>query len=168
MALGKIKVDDDQLAGAQLSKAEKKRLRRQEKKLKKFGIRDESKMNKVEKFFYNIQKRRRIKKRKRVSRSFIGDAALFLLLCAFGAFSAYPLVEAMANEGNPNSVSDAGVGALCIRTAVQGAYLNVKINASGIKDRTIADAILAEAAQIAADADQKEKEILETVNKVIG
>ena len=70
MALGKIKVDDDQLAGAQLSKAEKKRLRRQEKKLKKFGIRDESKMNKVEKFFYNIQKRRRIKKRKRVSRSF--------------------------------------------------------------------------------------------------
>ena len=92
MALGKIKVDDDQLAGAQLSKAEKKRLRRQEKKLKKYGIRDESKMNKVEKFFYNIQKRRRIKKRKRVSRSFLGDAALFLLLCLFGAFSAYPLV----------------------------------------------------------------------------
>ena len=83
MALGKIKVDDDQLAGVQLSKAEKKRLRRQEKKLKKYGIRDESKMNKVEKFFYNIQKRRRIKKRKRVSRSFIGDAALFLLLLAY-------------------------------------------------------------------------------------
>ena len=84
------------------------------------------------------------------------------------AFSAFPLIEAMAKEGNPNSVSDAGVGALSIRTAVQGAYLNVKINASGIKDRTVADSILAEAAQISADADQKEKEILDIVNKVIG
>ena len=54
MALDKIRVDEDQLKGVALSKAEKKRLRRQEKKLKKFGIRDESKMNKVEKFFYNI------------------------------------------------------------------------------------------------------------------
>ena len=84
------------------------------------------------------------------------------------SFSAFPLVEAMAKEGNPNSVSDAGVGALCVRTAVHGAYLNVKINASGIKDRTIADAILAEAAEIVALTDAKEKEILDIVNKVIG
>lgn len=84
------------------------------------------------------------------------------------ACSAFPLIEAMAKEGNPNSVSDAGVGALSIRTAVQGAYLNVKINASGIKDRTIADAILAEAAEIAAFTDTKEKEILEIVNQIIG
>lgn len=84
------------------------------------------------------------------------------------ACSAFPLIEAMAKEGNPNSVSDAGVGALSIRTAVQGAYLNVKINAAGIKDRTIADAILAEAAEIATLTDAKEKEILEVVNAVIG
>lgn len=84
------------------------------------------------------------------------------------AYSAFPLVEAMAKEGNPNSVSDAGVGALCIRTAVHGAYLNVKINASGIKERTIADAILAEGAKIVALTDSKEKEILEIVNTVIG
>lgn len=84
------------------------------------------------------------------------------------AFSAFPLIEAMAKEGNPNSVSDAGVGALSIRTAVQGAYLNVKINAAGIKDRTVADAILAEAAGIAIFTDAKEKEILEVVNAVIG
>lgn len=84
------------------------------------------------------------------------------------ACSAFPLIEAMAKEGNPNSVSDAGVGALSIRTAVQGAYLNVKINAAGIKDRTIADAILAEAAEIAAFTDTKEKEILEIVNQIIG
>ena len=49
-------------------------------------------MNKVEKFFYNIQKRRRIKKKKRMSRSVGGDIALFLMLCLFGAFSAYPLL----------------------------------------------------------------------------
>ena len=84
------------------------------------------------------------------------------------SYSAFPLVEAMAKEGNPNSVSDAGVGALCVRTAVHGAYLNVKINASGIKDRAKADAILAEAAEIVALTDAKEKEILDIVNKVIG
>ena len=84
------------------------------------------------------------------------------------AFSAFPLVEAMAKDGNPNSVSDAGVGALCIRTAVHGAYLNVKINAAGIKDRAIADAILTEGAQIVAATDAKEKEIIEVVNRVIG
>lgn len=81
---------------------------------------------------------------------------------------AFDIVEAMAKEGNPNSVSDAGVGALCIRTAVHGAYLNVKINASGIKDRSIADAILNEAAQIVQATDIREKEILDIVNKIIG
>lgn len=84
------------------------------------------------------------------------------------SFRAFDLVEAMAKEGNPNSVSDAGVGALCIRTAVHGAYLNVKINASGIKDRTIADKILSEAASIVEATDKREKEIIEVVNRVIG
>lgn len=84
------------------------------------------------------------------------------------SFSVFPIVEAMVKDGNPNSVSDAGVGALCVRTAVHGAYLNVKINAAGIKDRTIADAILIEAAQIVEATDKKEAEILELVNKIIG
>ena len=84
------------------------------------------------------------------------------------SFSVFPIVEAMVKDGNPNSVSDAGVGALCVRTAVHGAYLNVKINAAGIKDRTIADAILTEAAQIVEATDKKEAEILELVNKIIG
>lgn len=84
------------------------------------------------------------------------------------SFRAFDIVEAMAKEGNPNSVSDAGVGALCIRTAVHGAYLNVKINASGIKDRTIAEAILKEAADIVKATDTREKEILDVVNKIIG
>ncbi len=56
------------------------------------------------------------------------------------AAEAMPIAKAMAETGNPNSVSDAGVGALCIRTAVYGAYLNVKINAAGLDDK--ADEIL--------------------------
>lgn len=83
------------------------------------------------------------------------------------SYSAFPIIEAMAKDGNPNSVSDAGVGALCIRTAVHGAYLNVKINAAGIKDRTIADRILAEAAEVVKLTDAKEAEIIAVVNDVI-
>jgi glutamate formiminotransferase len=83
------------------------------------------------------------------------------------AFKAFDLVEAMAKDGNPNSVSDAGVGALCIRTAVFGAHLNVRINAAGIKDKKVADVILAEAQRIAKETEIREKEILVVVNKVI-
>ena len=83
------------------------------------------------------------------------------------AFEVFPLVKAMAETGNPNSVSDAGVGALAARSAVLGAYLNVKINAAGLKDRQKADAILAEAADIAAKAEATEKETLAIVESKI-
>jgi len=83
------------------------------------------------------------------------------------AIKVFPLVKIMAQEGNPNSVSDAGVGALAARTAVLGAYLNVKINASGLKNREIADKILSEAQKIAQQADILEKEVLEIVNEKI-
>ena len=84
------------------------------------------------------------------------------------SFKVFELVEAMTAEGNPNSVSDAGVGALAARSAVLGAFLNVKINAAGLKDRAKADALVAEAAEIAARAEQEEKRILEAVNAKIG
>ena len=86
MATDKIMVDDEEIAGVELSKEEKKRLKRQEKKLKKFGLKDESKMGKMELFFYRMEKRRKIKKKKRVSRSVAGDISLFILLCLFGLF----------------------------------------------------------------------------------
>lgn len=79
------------------------------------------------------------------------------------ALGVFPLVKAMAGTGNPNSVSDAGVGALAARSAVLGAYLNVKINAAGLKDRAKADGILAEAAAIAAQTIEAEKEVLAIV-----
>lgn len=80
------------------------------------------------------------------------------------SFATFEIIRAMAVEGNPNSVSDAGVGALAARAAVLGAGLNVKINAAGLKDRTVADALVAEANQLIADACREEAEILEIVN----
>lgn len=78
-----------------------------------------------------------------------------------------PLVRQMAETGNPNSVTDAGVGALCARAAVQGAFLNVKINATGLDDREYAEKVLAEGLAIANRADQEEAEILAIVNSKI-
>lgn len=78
-----------------------------------------------------------------------------------------PLVRQMAETGNPNSVTDAGVGALCARAAVQGAFLNVKINTTGLDDREYADKVLAEGLAIANRADQEEAEILAIVNSKI-
>lgn len=83
------------------------------------------------------------------------------------SFKAFEIARAMASEGNPNSVSDAGVGALAARSAVLGAELNVKINAAGLKDRDVADRLVGEAAGIAAKAVQEEKEILDIVNSKI-
>lgn len=83
------------------------------------------------------------------------------------AYSGFDLVEKMAAEGNPNSVSDAGVGALCLRSAIHGAYLNVKINASGLKDAETVARLNAEADAIIANTDRREKEIIAIVNKVI-
>ena len=80
------------------------------------------------------------------------------------AVKAFPLLRRMAKEGNPNSVSDAGVGALAARSAVLGAQLNVKINASGLKNRDDASRLLAEAEAVAADAIKAEEDILNIVN----
>ncbi|MDE5940499.1 MAG: glutamate formimidoyltransferase [Muribaculaceae bacterium] len=83
------------------------------------------------------------------------------------AAAVMPLVKAMAEKGNPNSVSDAGVGALAARSAVLGAWLNVRINAAGLKDRVKADEILNEAAGIAAKAQDDEKAVLAIVDRVM-
>lgn len=84
------------------------------------------------------------------------------------ALRVFEIVKAMADIGNPNSVSDAGVGALAARSAVLGAQLNVKINAAGLKDRATAEALTAEAEQIAAEAIALEAEVLKIVNEKIG
>lgn len=83
------------------------------------------------------------------------------------AYETFDLLESMASTGNPASVSDAGVGALAARSGVLGAWLNVRINAAGLKDREKANRILAEADEIKENAMRRESQILEIVNKVI-
>jgi glutamate formiminotransferase/formiminotetrahydrofolate cyclodeaminase len=84
------------------------------------------------------------------------------------AFDAFEVVKAMAENGNPNSVSDAGVGALCVSSAVMGAFLNVKINAAGLKDRAYAEQVVAEGTEIERRAISLESEIMSIVNQKIG
>ena len=79
------------------------------------------------------------------------------------SFRAFDICRAMAEEGNPNSVSDAGVGALAARAAVLGAGLNVKINAGSLKDREVADKLIAEANELIQKANAEEQEILKIV-----
>ncbi|MFI5136109.1 MAG: cyclodeaminase/cyclohydrolase family protein, partial [Chitinophagales bacterium] len=79
------------------------------------------------------------------------------------AYDSFDIIEAMAKDGNPNSVSDAGVGALCTRSAVLGAYLNVKINAGGLKDDMLRKNFLANADDLKSKAISREETILKVV-----
>lgn len=85
------------------------------------------------------------------------------LLVMREAYAAMEVIRAMAEIGNPNSVSDAGVGALCARSAVLGAGLNVKINSGAIEDKVWVEKILAEAERLETLARQAEGAILEVV-----
>lgn len=73
------------------------------------------------------------------------------------------ICRAMAETGNPNSVSDAGVGTLALRAAVRGAFLNVKINAGGCQDREFVKTILEKGSGIEKQADELEKKIMAIV-----
>jgi len=84
------------------------------------------------------------------------------------AAASMEVVKAMAESGNPNSVSDAGVGALCVRSAVMGAFMNVRINAAGYKDKVYVEEIVARGKAIEDKVIAQEAEILKIVNEKIG
>ncbi len=84
------------------------------------------------------------------------------------SFDSMDLIKTMAIEGNPNSVSDAGVGALCARSAVMGAFMNVRINASGLDDKKFVDEIISKGKLIEKQTIAAETEILSIVNEKIG
>ncbi len=79
------------------------------------------------------------------------------------ALRSMDVLKAMAEIGNPNSVSDAGVGALCARSAVMGAFLNVRINVAGLEDKDFVEHALAEGGAKVEAAKALEAEILEIV-----
>ena len=83
------------------------------------------------------------------------------------SFESLEIIQAMAETGNPNSVSDAGVGALCARSAVMGAFLNVKINAKGLTDKKFARSIIQKGKRIEEKAKKSETKILSIVNRKI-
>ena len=83
------------------------------------------------------------------------------------SFASMEVIKAMADIGNPNSVSDAGVGVLCARTAVMGAFMNVRINASGYEDKGYVNEILKTGKEIEDKAIALEEQILKMVNEKI-
>lgn len=102
----------------------------------------------------------------------IQDATKFAIEIPFKvmqlSYESMTLIKAMADTGNPNSVSDAGVGALCVRSAVMGAFMNVRINASGYDDKAYVNDILAKGKDLENKTIALEAEILKVVNEKIG
>ena len=83
------------------------------------------------------------------------------------SYSSMEIIKAMAEAGNPNSVSDAGVGALCGRSAVMGAFMNVRINAAGYDDKKFCGDIIAKGNELERKAIEAENEIITIVNRKI-
>lgn len=83
------------------------------------------------------------------------------------AYSGLVLLEQMIEKGNPNSITDAGVGVLCVKTAVRGAYFNVLVNAQGLKDRAFADDIKDRAQKLLAVNHTKADELIAKVEAAI-
>jgi glutamate formiminotransferase / formiminotetrahydrofolate cyclodeaminase len=95
------------------------------------------------------------------------DASLIPLRMMETAFSGFELINEMVEKGNPNSITDAGVGALALRSCIKGAFLNVKINASGLHDKGFVNNIIAKGEEIESKAITAEEAILNTINSKI-
>jgi glutamate formiminotransferase/formiminotetrahydrofolate cyclodeaminase len=80
------------------------------------------------------------------------------------AFSGFKLIREMIEKGNPNSISDAGVGAIAIRSCIRGAFLNVKINSSGLNDKSFVKDVVEKGEDIEARAIETEEAILKFIN----
>ena len=119
---------------------------------------------------FNLPKSTDEEKKKRTQ--FIQEATKYAIEVPFKvmqlSFESMDLIKTMAIEGNPNSVSDAGVGALCARSAVIGAFMNVRINASGLDDKKFVDEIISKGKLIEKQTIAAETEILSLVNEKIG
>ncbi len=109
---------------------------------------------------------------KAIRKQAIQDATKYAIEIPFKvmetAYASMQVIKTMATTGNPNSVSDAGVGALCARSAVMGAFMNVRINAAGYDDKTYVTDIIAKGKEIENKTNALEAEILKVVNEKIG
>lgn len=83
------------------------------------------------------------------------------------SYKCYDLIEAMAEKGNPNSISDAGVAALSIRSAIHGAYLNVRINLKDFEDLVYSQDMSSKAKELFEKSEKRSKKILTKIEEVI-
>lgn len=108
---------------------------------------------------------------KKIRAQAIQDATKYAIEVPFRtierSFDIFELCKAMVEIGNPNSVSDAGVGALCAKAAVTGAYLNVKINAASLDDKQYTEQIIAKSTEYVRKANELEQELLTKVEEII-
>lgn len=84
------------------------------------------------------------------------------------SYQSLEVIRAMVEKGNPNSVTDAGVGALCARSAVMGSFMNVRINAAGYSDKKFVEELVAKGYEIQKKTLEEESMILKLVNEKIG
>lgn len=109
---------------------------------------------------------------KQIKKTAIQDATKYATEIPFQvmqtSYEALEVIKAMAIDGMKSSVSDVGVGALCIQTAVNGAFLNVKINAAGLEDKVYASDMIKRGEEIKQKTEQSVKDILEIVDQKIG
>jgi glutamate formiminotransferase/formiminotetrahydrofolate cyclodeaminase len=108
---------------------------------------------------------------KRLRESAIQDATKNAILVPLQvmetAFPGFELISEMVEKGNPNSISDAGVGALALRSCIRGAFLNVKINASGLNDKDFVTNVIARGEDLESKAVAAEDAILKSINAKI-
>ena len=101
----------------------------------------------------------------------IQDATLYAaevpLMIARTAGEAYPLLQQMAQTGNPNSITDAGVGALCVHAAIQGAILNVRINLEGLDLEAKRKELEEICEQLVKDSEVLHLQVMDRVNEVM-
>jgi glutamate formiminotransferase/formiminotetrahydrofolate cyclodeaminase len=95
------------------------------------------------------------------------NATLVPLKVMETAYPGFEMISEMVSKGNPNSISDAGVGALALRTCIRGAFLNVKINASGLNDKDFVKDVIARGEVLESKAEEAEQEILKKINEKI-
>jgi glutamate formiminotransferase/formiminotetrahydrofolate cyclodeaminase len=107
----------------------------------------------------------------RVRKSAVQEATRNAILIPFKvmetAFSGFGLIREMVEKGNPNSVTDAAVGALAIRSCIRGAFLNVKINASGLEDKEFVKELLKKGQAIESEAINAEETVLKKTEEII-
>jgi glutamate formiminotransferase/formiminotetrahydrofolate cyclodeaminase len=102
---------------------------------------------------------------KQIRKAAIAEATKYAALVPLGvaemAYESFDIIDAMVKDGNPNSITDAAVGALCARTAVKGAVMNTQINLVGFEDKAFVDETLAKALKLDKLAEERESRVIE-------